>query len=146
MLNIKNMFLKRNISTLLNLISVVFIVIFFIGYMTSSITVFNKTYSLGVIIPTIICMVLGIAFTLFEVKIGRYAIFCVMLYVLFNYVNTQTNYIANVFTGIDGSSFTFGFIITLLSILICVITSLISGILAKEECVLLKGDSSNDIE
>lgn len=140
------MFLRKNISTLFSLISLVFSIIFFIGYMTSSITVFNKVYSLGVIIPTIISIILSIAFTLFETKCGRYLIFCVMLYVLFDYVNTQTNYIANVFTGIDGSSFSFGFILTMLSILIVIGTMLASGILSQDEVTLLKGEKTDEVK
>lgn len=139
---LKNFFLKKDISTLFSLLGFVFLVIFFIAYLFTGITSFQENYSVSLIVVCILTMILSLLLTLFEGKVGRYIVFILGIYLLMEFINTQMTMIANVFTAIDGTTFSFGFILTLVSLVLSLAFSLISGIKSKEEEKLFLGENT----
>lgn len=139
---LKNFFLKKDISTLFSLLGFAFLVIFFIAYLFTGITSFQESYSISLIVVSVLTMLLSLLLTLFEGKVGRYIVFILEIYLSMEFINTQMTMIANVFTAIDGTTFSFGFILTLVSVILSLAFSLVSGIKSKEEEKLFLGEKT----
>lgn len=102
-------------------------------YISFGKNVFNRELSLLAILPAIIGFVLGTITLFIDVQPLNDISFLLILYGFISYIGSQVNYIANVFTSIDGSSFSVPFILTMLFFLLSLVASLISIFLPKEK-------------
>lgn len=144
MKNILRFFLKKDLSTLFTIIAAVLSFGFMIAYVNTGITEFNDELEIKAIVFSIVTGVLGILFALFEVKTGRYLAFIIQLYVLVSYIKGQANYIGNVFTSIDGSTFSAGFIITALLLVVSIGLFLAGAIMCDDELEILRKEKANE--
>lgn len=91
----------------------------------------------------ILFLILGISFTLISLvisliplkyvnqfgKIIRFGAYLMILYAFIMFIYSQVNFIANVFVGIDGNSFSSTFILTIIFYLLsCILTAVSAGL------------------
>ena len=99
-------------------------------YRKTGITQFSSSLSSSALTCLWICMALCAVSLVFENKLIKYVAYLICFYGFFGYLQSQVNYIANVFVGIDGNSFTGGFIATLVFFLLAVVLTLLSAALS----------------
>lgn len=124
---------KRGISFWFILISTISAAVMLIVYSHTGISTFTPILSHKVQMLLGICIVFGILLIIFEVKNGKYALYLLLLWTWLEFLLYEASYISNVLVGIDGNSFTTGFLFTVLSGLSAWLSALISAIIQKKE-------------
>jgi hypothetical protein len=135
-MDFKSIIKKKGLGDIFLLVALIATVCSLILYIKTGITVFNPKLSNSVIASLIAALVLEALLLAIGSKIGKYVVYLLLLYSLIEYINTQATYIANIFVAIDGSTFSAGFICTIISFILGVAGALVSGILAKDESEL----------
>ncbi len=130
---IKKMIKDKGLSDIFLALSLISSIIALIMYYQSGITDFTISLSSAVTGSLIAIIVLSVIFLVFSSKIGKYLTFVLWIFAFVSYISNQVNYIANVFVAIDGSSFSGGFICCMIFFIVGIASSLVSGILAKDE-------------
>lgn len=124
---------KRGISFLFILASTVMASAMLIVYCKTGISTFTPALSGRVRILLGICIALGVLLCVFEVKNGKYVLYLLLLWTLLEFLLYEASYISNVFVGIDGNSFSAGFLATAVLGLLSCLSVLVSAILQKRE-------------
>lgn len=124
---------KRGISFGFTLLSTIFAVGMLVIYTKTGISTFTPTLSTKVKNLLYVCIVLGILLCIFEIKNGKYALYLLLLWTWLEFLIYEASYISNVVVGIDGNSFSVGFILTALFGFLACIFALVSAILQKRE-------------
>ena len=78
-------------------------------------------------------VVLAAVLAVFEIKNGKYLLYLLSFWVWLEFLVYNASYISNVLVGIDGNAFGAGFLLTVLSGLLCWVCALTSAILQKNE-------------
>lgn len=133
---IKKLIFRKSLSDLFILISFLLTLISFISYLTSGTNEFATELSIPLILIDIFVLLLQIVLIIFKFKSGKYLSFLLLFLALFLFTYTQITYIGNVFVSIDGNSFSAGFLLTMIGLIIAFVTSLVSAILEKDEKVI----------
>lgn len=124
---------KRGISFWFTLLATILAVIMLAVYIKTGISTFTPTLSEKVKTLLCICIVLGVLLCIFEVKNGKYALYLLLLWTWLEFLIYEASYISNVVVGIDGNSFSTGFILTALTGFLSCIFALVSAIVQKQE-------------
>ena len=127
----KGFFRSKPLCFFIEAASVLFGIVAVILYICFGKNEFNKDLALSAIIPAIIAFILEIVTFFYTIQPLNDIAFLLVLYSFLSYIGSQANYIANVFTSIDGSTFSSSFIITILFFLISLGAALISVFLPK---------------
>lgn len=122
-----------------NLISVIFLGVAAVSglvaaflYMATGVTAFTPKLDNLVIIAAIAGAVIALASVVFSFKTCKYISFVVFIVAFLEFIRVELDFIANVFVGIDRTSFTPSFIVTLATLILAVVAALVSGITGKE--------------
>ena len=124
---------KRGAAFYLMLASFVFTAAMWIAYPRTGINTFTPALSGKVMTLLGVCVVLGVLLSVLELKLGKYALYLLLLWTWLEYLFYNASYISNVLVGIDGNSFGAGFIATTLFGLLAWLAALLSAILQKRE-------------
>lgn len=124
---------KKDLSSIFIVASFICALITLIIYLNTGIDQFTTKLSAKVIALLIICAVIGVAVSVFEVKTGKFIVYLAGLWAWLSYLITQVNYIANLIADIDGNSMSIAFITTILFGALTWIFSLVSAILQKTD-------------
>lgn len=124
---------KKDLSSIFIVASFICAVTTLIVYVNTGIDQFTTKLSAKVIVLLIICAVLGVALSVFEIKTGKYIVYLLGLWAWLSYIITQVNYIANLIADIDGNSVSLAFISTVLCGALTWVFSLVSVILQKKD-------------
>ena len=90
-----------------------------------------------------VCVALGLALALCEIKNGKYILYLIVFWTWLEFLVYNASYISNVMVGIDGNVLSAGFLLTALAGLISWVCALISAILQKNEASF-RDDASKD--
>lgn len=129
----KGFFRSKPVCFYIETASALFSVLAVILYICLGKNEFNKELSLLAIVPVLIAALLQIITLFFSFQPLNDIAFLLILYSFISYIGSQANYIANVFTSIDGSKFSAAFILTALLFLLSLIASLVSVFLPKSK-------------
>ena len=127
----KNFFAGKGVGYYLTLPALICAIAALILYSQTGVTQFSVSLSGTVIASLCVAMGLCLASLILDFRPVRYAAYLVCLFSFLSYVHTQVDYIGNVFVGIDGNSFTAGFIATVISFVLAFLLMLVSAILTK---------------
>lgn len=111
-------------------IVVALVVCFF--YQATGVTAFNPKINPIIIIFYAISAGIGAISFCLGFKTVKYLAFVLGLFGFLSYVREEITYIANIFTGIDGTTFTVEFILTFALALVSMLCFLVGGISQKE--------------
>ena len=103
-----------------------------IVYNATGVTAFNPKLNPTIIILSLVAGGIGLVTFALGFKTCKYLAFVAGLAAFLAYVREEITYIANIFTGIDGTSFSASFILTFAMSLLAFIFFLIAGITQKE--------------
>lgn len=145
MKKIKLFLFHKNLSNLFSLIAAILSLVSLIVYLNTGVSEFVSKLSIATIVSLSIAFALLCVFTIFESKVGKYVCYTLILFAFIEFIGNQINLIANVLTSIDGNTWPTTFLVCTITLLISFILALISGIMAKDEINILKGDSKNEI-
>lgn len=134
---VKKLITKKGLSDIFLLAAWVMTICGLVGYMNSGVTDFNPSLSNAVIVPLSFLVALGVILLVYGSKYGKILYYAIAIYALVEYINTQATYITNVFVSIDGSTFSVGFILTIIALILAFGLSLTSAILAKDDLDLI---------
>lgn len=148
---LKKMFVKRGMSFWFMLAAFVFSLAVLILYLTTGTNDFTPSLSGRAVALMGIALAGAALFSAFEVKLGKYAVYLIGLWAWLEFIISQANYLANIFVSIDGSTFSAGFLMTLIFGALAWVCSLVSAILQKRELgsfeekanVTLSGEGNN---
>lgn len=124
---------KRGISFYLTLLSILFTAAMLIVYTRTGITSFTPVLSGKVLTLLWVCAFLGAALSVLEIKMGKYALYLMLLWMWLEYLFYHASYISNVLVGIDGNSFGAGFLAAAALGLLAWLTALLAAIIQKNE-------------
>ena len=124
---------KRGISFWLLLLATILAAAMLVVYTKTGISTFTPTLSGKVRILLGVSMIVGALLCFFEVKNGKYVFYLLLLWTWLEFLLYEASYISNVVVGIDGNSFSSGFILTALCGLLSCVFALISAIVQKQE-------------
>lgn len=141
---LKQFLWPKGLSDIFLLIALITTIAGLIGYVLTGITIFQTKLYNSVIVSLSVLLVLEILFLVFNSKMGKYACFVLSIYSLISYIGSQATYLANILVSIDGSTFSAGFILTILALILTFATTLVSAILAKDEQTLLAMEEEKD--
>lgn len=129
----KAFFQKKGLRDYLSLICFLFALIGHILYLALGKNEFNRDISLLCVIPGFLAIFLFLlSFVYPLVFVSEFASF-LSLFSLISYIGSQANYLANVFTAIDGSSISTSFVFTFLFLLLSFLLSFILLFLGRKE-------------
>lgn len=137
---------KRDASFWFTLMAVVLTAVMLIVYWKTGISTFTPSLSSKVRILLGINLILGVLLCLIEVKNGKYVFYLLMLWTWLEFLIYEASYISNVVVGIDGNSFSTGFIITAVSGLLACVCALIGAIIQKDEISLADIDDGRKLQ
>lgn len=126
--NIKN----NLISVILLGVTAVASLIAGILYIATGVTAFALKLDYVVVVLCFVAAAIALISIVFGFKTLKYLTFVALLAALLEFVRVELDFIANVFVGIDRTSFTPSFIITLVMLLVGLVAGLVSGITSKE--------------
>lgn len=124
---------KRGRSFVYMAASLVLTAAMLIAYTATGITTFTPVLSGKVLALLWVCLILGAVLTAVEVKMGKYALYLLLLWMWLEYLFYNASYISNVLVGIDGNTFSAGFILTAGLGLLSWLFALLSAITQKNE-------------
>lgn len=124
---------RRDASFVLSAAALVLTAAMLIAYALTGTSTFTPVLSGKVLALMGVCIFLDAVFTLFEVKLGKYAMYLMGLWMWLEYLLSQLSYISNVLVGIDGNQFSVGFLMTVAFGLLAWVAALASAILQKVE-------------
>ena len=101
-------------------------------YQATGVTAFTPKINPIIIIFSAISAGIGIISFGAGFKIVKYLAFVMGLFAFLSYVREEITYIANIFTGIDGTSFTLEFILTFAFSIAAMLAFLVGAIIQKE--------------
>jgi len=130
---LKDVLLKRGIAVGFSLAAFVCSIVTYCIYQKAGVNEFVAELSSGVTALMVWSIVLSAIFTVFEVKLGKYATYMVMLAAWLSFITSQINYISNVLVAIDGNSWTSEFILTVVFGALAWIFMLVSAIIQRRE-------------
>ncbi len=130
---LKEFLRKKDLSSIFIVAAFICALITLIIYLNTGIDQFTTKLSAKVITLLIICIVVGVAVSVFEVKTGKFVVYLSGLWAWLSYIITQVNYIANLIADIDGNSVSAAFITTILFGALTWIFSLVSALLQKKD-------------
>lgn len=81
-------------------------------------------------ILAVVCSLIGLFYSNSLIKIAAFALY---FFSLATWIMTQAGYIVNVFMGLDGNSFSFAYIVTFISLIACMVLSIVSGATSKKK-------------
>ncbi len=133
---------KEHISLLFLILAIAFSIVIIILYPLFGATIFNPQLDFKVIVFLVVSVLFSIVcFFLPSKFIKSFPFFFSLLSFLY-YVNTQITYIANVFVGIDKTTFSFPFITTVLSFVFSMVFSILSMTLEEQVFPSKKGEKA----
>lgn len=135
----------KDLSSLFSLIAALLSLVGLIVYVNTGVSEFVSELSVLTIVSVSIAFVLLVIFTVFESKVGRFVCYALLLFAFIEFIGNQINLIANVVTSIDGNTWPVTFLVSAIALVLSFVLSLVSGIMTKDEIILLKGDSKNEI-
>lgn len=101
-------------------------------YQATGVTAFNPKINPIIIVFSAISAGIGAISFLCGFKTVKYLAFVLGLFAFLSYVREEITYIANIFTGIDGTTFTPEFIATFACSLLAMVFFLVGAIVQKE--------------
>lgn len=107
-------------------------------YPATAANVFNPDISVSLVVLFAVSAVLSFANVFLRLKEGRLIAFVLSLLCLIYYIGTQTNYVANIIIGIDGTLPSFSLIMMADIVFFGLVASLLSFILLREKPSLTK--------
>ena len=125
--------IKFSPSYLLLIGGLVLGVLALILYLTTGKTQFTPTLSTSVIVFLIIGIVSSLVSVFFENKYIKYVSYWCFLFAFLQYILAEITYISNIFVSIDGTSFSFEFIITFIALIGSFVCVLISANMQKDK-------------
>lgn len=130
---LKSMIKERGISFYFMLASLVFALATLILYAATGVNEFTPKLSEKVLALLIVFMLLTVAVSVIEVKLAKYATYIFGFWAWLEFIIWNVNYLANIFTAIDGTNFSAGFILTVVFGALAWIFVLVSAILQKND-------------
>ena len=124
---------KRGRSFALVIASLVFTAAMLIAYIHTGVSTFTPVLSGKVVALLWVCVGIGVLLSVIEVKLGKYALYLLLLWMWLEFLFYNASYISNVLVGIDGNSFGAGFLLTVLFGLLAWLAALLSAITQKGE-------------
>lgn len=124
---------KRGRSFVLILASLAFTAAMLIAYTGTGVNTFTPVLSGKVLALLWVCVGLGVLLSVIEVKLGKYALYLLLLWMWLEFLFYNASFISNVLVGIDGNSFGAGFLATALFGLLAWLAALLSAITQKGE-------------
>lgn len=131
---------RRGASFFLSAFSLIMTLAMLAAYCLSGKSTFTPALSAKVLTMLGLCAGMDAVFTLFEVKLGKYAGYLLGLWAWLEFLLCQASYISNVLVGIDGNRFSMGFLLTVLFGLLGWLAALVSAILLKSEVNMAEED------
>ncbi len=130
---LKKLLLKRGPSFYILSVSAVFALAALILYLATGTNDFTPSLSGKVIGLLCVTLIGAVLFSAFELKAGKYAVYLLGLWAWLEFIASQVNYLANIFVSIDGSTFSAGFIMTLVCGALSFGCALASAVVQREE-------------
>lgn len=130
---LKTMLKERGISFYFMIASFVFALVTWILYAVTGANEFTPELSGKVLALLIVFTLLTVAVSVVEVKLAKYATYIFGFWAWLEFIIWNANYLANVFTAIDGESFSAEFILTVVFGALAWIAALVSAILQKQD-------------
>lgn len=130
---LKNVLIKRGIAVGFALVAFVCSIVTYCMYQKAGVNDFVAELSDSVNALMIWAIVLSAIFTVFEVKLGKYATYIVMLAAWLSFITSQVNYITNILVAIDGTAITSEFVLTVVFGALAWIFMLVSAIIQRRE-------------
>ena len=117
-----------NVSRTLTIISAFLTAAALIAYALTGKNTFTPQLSAKVIALMGSCILFGALLSVFQLKMGKYALYLLSLLTWLELLFYQSSYISNVLVGIDGNLFSIGFLLSAGFSLLGTVTSLIAAI------------------
>ena len=124
-----------NVSRTLTIISAFLTAAALIAYALTGKNTFTPQLSAKVIALMGSCILFGALLSVFQLKMGKYALYLLSLLTWLELLFYQSSYISNVLVGIDGNLFSIGFLLSAGFSLLGTVTSLIAAIRQPMEWV-----------
>lgn len=136
-MNVKEIIMNRikSVRFWLTVLSFICAVVTLILYVTMGKNEFNTELSGKVIAFYCIIIAASVFLCVMEIRYGKFIVYLLGLVAWLEYFVTQINYIANVFTAIDGSTFSVAFIMTVIFGALVWLAALVSAILQKKNII-----------
>lgn len=131
---------RRGASFFLSVVSLFMTLAMLAAYCLSGRTTFTPVLSAKVLTMLGLWAGVSAVFTLFEVKMGKYAVYLLGLWTWLEFLLSQASYISNVLVGIDGNQFSVGFLLAVIFGLMSWLTALISAICQRTEVSMTEED------
>lgn len=125
---------RRDASSWLAVAALALTIVMLVSYCLTGKSTFTPVLSTKVLAMMGGCILLDALFSLYEVKLGKYAMYLLGLWTWLEFLLSQLSYISNVLVGIDGNLFSIGFLLTTGAGLLAWISALVSAIRQKTEC------------
>lgn len=125
---------RRDTSSWLAVAALALTIVMLVSYCLTGKSTFTPVLSTKVLAMMGGCILLDALFSLYEVKLGKYAMYLLGLWTWLEFLLSQLSYISNVLVGIDGNLFSIGFLLTTGAGLLAWIAALVSAIRQKTEC------------
>lgn len=100
-------------------------------YRANGVTAFNPELNKNAIAYLIVCLSICVVSLVVDFKPIRYIAYLFCLYAFMWFIFSQVTYIANIFVGIDNTTFTNGFIATAVMYVLAFLFTLLAAILSK---------------
>lgn len=128
-----SLFSKRGLSFWFILAAFVFSVITLIVYNATGVTSYTPSLSGKVIALLCVGAVLGVLFSICEIKVGKYAVYLITFWAWLEYLISQASYLSSIMVAIDNVAINTGFVLTTVFGLLAWVAALVSAILQKKE-------------
>ena len=129
---LKNYFSTRTVGFYVTIPALIFAVAGLICYKTYGVTEFSPKLSVEALGGFIAGIVLCAASLVLDYKPVRFFGYLALLYGCLNSITAQATYIVNIFVSIDGTTFSQGFILTVVFSVLAWVTALVASILTKQ--------------
>lgn len=136
-----NLLKKKGVNFILNCISILTGIIALICYLVSGKDQSEMTetaLSAVVYVPLIIAILLNVAGIFLKTNLVKIAAFAIYFLSLVFWIYNQAGYIVNVFMGLDGNSFSFAYILSVICILASLVLSLLAAIRFKKKEIVVE--------
>ncbi|MDY6391388.1 MAG: hypothetical protein SPL80_00950 [Bacilli bacterium] len=101
-------------------------------YPATGVTAFTPKINPTIVIFSAISAGIGVISFCAGFKTVKYLAFVMGLFAFLSYAREEVTYVANIFTGIDGTSFSLEFILTFAFLIVAMLAFLLGGIIQKE--------------
>lgn len=128
---IKKFFAGRGVGYYLTLPAIAFCIAAICLYRANGVTAFNPELNKNAIAYLIVCLSICVVSLVVDFKPIRYIAYLFCLYAFMWFIFSQVTYIANIFVGIDNTTFTNGFIATAVMYVLAFLFTLLAAILSK---------------